>query len=236
MGVTTGYTQPLTSGVVNPGQMVDLTVNLTSPASSGTYTGYWRFRDPGGVLFGITPAGGTFLVKIVVVASETDTLTPVAAESGTVRADAGPFPDFTAGESNSDITKTCEAFLSFDISGIPAGAKITQVKINFQRLHNHRRSIWQPGSFEWLCQELWRHADNGRFCGWFPKWKYCRLGLHRSLKIGSRYPPELKAATSAKLGTDRFQLRLQFAGSNGDAVKDRITFNNPSLIVTYIKP
>ena len=48
--------------------------------------------------------------------------------------------------------------------------------------------------------------------------------------------PELKTAIQAKVGTERFQLRLQFAASNGDAVKDRITFNNPSLIVTYLKP
>jgi len=38
LGVTSGYTQPLTTGVVNPGQLVDLTVNMTAPAASGTYT------------------------------------------------------------------------------------------------------------------------------------------------------------------------------------------------------
>ena len=48
--------------------------------------------------------------------------------------------------------------------------------------------------------------------------------------------PELLAALQLKLGHTRLQLRLQFAGSNGDAVKDRITFNDPRLIVTYIKP
>ncbi len=48
--------------------------------------------------------------------------------------------------------------------------------------------------------------------------------------------PELKVALQAKVGKNRLQLRLQFAGSNGDAVKDRITFNNPSLIVTYTTP
>ena len=43
LGVTSGYTQPLTTSVVNPGQSVDLTVNMTSPAASGTYTSYWRW-------------------------------------------------------------------------------------------------------------------------------------------------------------------------------------------------
>lgn len=69
LGVTSGYSQPLTTSMVNPGQMVDLEVNLTAPVASGTYTGYWRMRDPGGVLFGITSTGGTFIVKIKVVAT-----------------------------------------------------------------------------------------------------------------------------------------------------------------------
>jgi hypothetical protein len=37
LGVTPGYSQPLTTGVVNPGQWVDLVVSLKAPAASGTY-------------------------------------------------------------------------------------------------------------------------------------------------------------------------------------------------------
>lgn len=107
MGITSGYTQQLTTGIVNPGQEVDLTVNLKAPAAIGTYTGYWRLRDPGGVVFGITPVGGTFVVIIKVTPpSITVTLNPVAPgiESGTIRTDWGPGSDYTAGESNADIT------------------------------------------------------------------------------------------------------------------------------------
>ena len=235
IGVTTGYTQPLTSGVVNPGQMVDLTVNLTAPASSGTYTGYWRFRDPGGVLFGITPAGGTFLVKIVVVASVTVTIAPVADESGTVRTDAGPFPDFTAGESNSDITKTCEAFLSFDISAIPAGAKITQVKINFKDYTITGDPFGSLGVLNGYAKNYGNTLTTADFVSGFPSGNTVDWGSTAPLDT-LEVSPELKTAIQAKVGTERFQLRLQFSGSNGDAVKDRITFNNPSLIVTYLKP
>ena len=67
LGFSSGYAQQLTSGVVNPGSWLDITVNnMKAPASSGTYTSFWRMRDPGGVVFGITPSGGTFMVKIVV--------------------------------------------------------------------------------------------------------------------------------------------------------------------------
>ncbi|NCP87904.1 hypothetical protein GW781_07970 [bacterium] len=40
-------------GSVAPGQMVDLSANLTSPASNGTYRGYWILKNATGQIFGI---------------------------------------------------------------------------------------------------------------------------------------------------------------------------------------
>ncbi len=42
--------QPL-AGSVPPGQMVDISVNLTAPSSPGSYRGYWKLRNAAGVLF-----------------------------------------------------------------------------------------------------------------------------------------------------------------------------------------
>lgn len=42
---------------VSPGQTVDLTINLTAPSSAGAYRGYWRFKNAGGVPFGIGADG-----------------------------------------------------------------------------------------------------------------------------------------------------------------------------------
>ncbi len=39
------------TGNVNPGQNVDISVDLTAPGSNGTYTGNYKLRDAGGVLF-----------------------------------------------------------------------------------------------------------------------------------------------------------------------------------------
>ena len=39
----------LTSGIVNPGDSVDIIVDLTAPGTAGSYRGYWRMRDGGGV-------------------------------------------------------------------------------------------------------------------------------------------------------------------------------------------
>lgn len=62
-------------GNVNPGQTIDISVNLTAPATSGEYTGNWKIRDASGVLF------GRFYVQIKSQnpAEPTKTLTPVPA-------------------------------------------------------------------------------------------------------------------------------------------------------------
>ena len=62
-------------GNVNPGQTIDISVNLTAPATSGEYTGNWRIRDASGVLF------GRFYVQIKSQnpAEPTKTLTPAPA-------------------------------------------------------------------------------------------------------------------------------------------------------------
>ncbi len=52
---------------VNPGETVDVSVQLTAPATDGTYLGNWQLRTPDGKTFGIGAGGTTsFWVKIVV--------------------------------------------------------------------------------------------------------------------------------------------------------------------------
>jgi hypothetical protein len=40
------------AGNVNPGETVDISVNLKAPTSAGSYRGYWQLRNAAGVLFG----------------------------------------------------------------------------------------------------------------------------------------------------------------------------------------
>jgi hypothetical protein len=39
------------AGNVDPGQTVDISVNMTAPASPGSYTGYWKLRNAAGTSF-----------------------------------------------------------------------------------------------------------------------------------------------------------------------------------------
>ncbi|HEX2989990.1 MAG TPA: NBR1-Ig-like domain-containing protein [Anaerolineales bacterium] len=50
-------TSPSPIGTVSPGQEIDVSVNLTAPASAGSYRGHWRIRNSSGVL--IPVLGGT---------------------------------------------------------------------------------------------------------------------------------------------------------------------------------
>jgi hypothetical protein len=233
MGVPAGYSQTLTAGSVTPGQTVDVSVSLTASTSPGTYTGYWHFRDPNGVFFGIG-GSGAWVVKIKVVNSATVTLMPVVGESGTLRADAGPFPDYTVGESNVDITKTVEAFLSFDISGIPANATITEVKTNFTN-YTTEGTPFGLGVLNGYVSNYGPTLEVADFVVGFPTGNTVDWGSTTALST-IEASPELKAALQSKIGTNRLQLRLQFPGSNSDIVKDRITFANPSLVIKYVTP
>ncbi len=58
-------------GNVVPGQVIDLSVPMTAPASPGSYRGNWKLRDQAGYLFGVGRTGVPFYVDIKVVAPST---------------------------------------------------------------------------------------------------------------------------------------------------------------------
>lgn len=59
------------TGTVRPGEMIDLSVGLTSPDRDGVYTGFWALRNRVGVLFGTgADASQPFWVKIEVVGGQ----------------------------------------------------------------------------------------------------------------------------------------------------------------------
>jgi hypothetical protein len=72
------------------GNTVDITVNLTAPATPGTYTGYWRMRRPNGEIFGVRS-----YVRIVVTSGQV-TATPSATPTPTPtsRPGVGPVIDY----------------------------------------------------------------------------------------------------------------------------------------------
>lgn len=121
----------LTTGTVAPGQTIDVSVNLTAPANPGTYQGFWKLRNPSGVLFGWgDKANSAFWVKIVVEAAaqqppantKKQVTLQATANSGTVASDGADSPTFLPGDDILDIAWI--TYLDFEISSIPHTATI----------------------------------------------------------------------------------------------------------------
>ena len=69
---------------VNPGQSVDVTVDMVAPDEAGTYQSNWKLRDQQGQYFGIGPNGDApFWAKIVVIEEKTPTPTSPPSETPT---------------------------------------------------------------------------------------------------------------------------------------------------------
>ncbi len=87
-------------GVLNPGQEVDIDVNMTAPAAVGTYRGYWRIVTNGGVLVPVVNGyqGKSFYVDIKVQspATATNTSAPLFAVTSVNFTNVGGCNGFTA--------------------------------------------------------------------------------------------------------------------------------------------
>jgi hypothetical protein len=105
---------------VGPGQTVDISVNMTAPASSGNYKGYWRLSNAQG-----TPFGTVIYVDINVVGGTgTPSVTPGTGTPGataTPGASGTPGATATGTASGSSGTTVTDVSISVD-QGTVAGA------------------------------------------------------------------------------------------------------------------
>ena len=64
---------------IEPGQQIDLTVEMVAPDRPGPYSGYWMLRNNQGELFGLGPGGDSpFWVRVQVAEASTATPVPTA--------------------------------------------------------------------------------------------------------------------------------------------------------------
>jgi hypothetical protein len=230
-------TQALT-GNTNPGQSMDISVNLTAPASPGDYTGYWKLRDGSGVLF------DQFYVQIKVqnAATATNTLSPAIAqvvltniygEGGQVRSDGAVLGPPNAGDTDSNAV--AEAFVSFDMTGIPSGANITKVVVDFSNGYDTLGNPWDLGGG---CLRAYPQnygtLDAGDFVPGDPVGAviaWCGAGALSS----SFESADIKSTVQSAVGTSRLRLRIQFRApmTDNDGVIDMVRLGTMKLIVTY---
>jgi hypothetical protein len=231
LGVPAGYAQALTSGFVSPGQDLDATVNLTAPMAGGTYTGRWAFRDSGGALFTY------FIVKIQVPAATSHSVTVnyVSAEGGFVQSDGTVNGNPNTGDSAANLG--FEAFVSFDISAIPASATITQVQMDLTHFDVLGNPFSALGCLKAYPTTFATPVGAAAFVA-FPApggedHDWCSSAELGMLTIDNDFKNDLQA----RVGSSRLQYRLQFGpATNGDGVADAVRFSNIKLNVTYTTP
>ena len=113
---------------VAPGQTVDLTVNMTAPASAGHYFSYWKLRNASSGIFGIgSSASGAFWAEIYVTTAGAASYDFAAnASSATWSSGVGslPFPGTDGSASGFaliDTTPTFENGVTYSNPGILVG-------------------------------------------------------------------------------------------------------------------
>ncbi|HET6846233.1 MAG TPA: NBR1-Ig-like domain-containing protein [Anaerolineales bacterium] len=224
-------TQALTANV-NAGQTVDLSVNLKAPSTAGTYTGNWRLRNGSGVAF------TNFYVRIKVQppGPQSVDLHTVAAEDGHVLSTGGVLGPPNVGDSPENAGR--EAFLSFDISGIPSNATITKVVTDFRDydIVGDPFVLGNDGCVRAYVQD-YGTLDAADFFNADPTGAVARWCSTAELDAASEQA-DMKTALQGKLGSSRFQVRIQFRPplTNNDGVGDVIRLGDVKLVVTYTTP
>jgi hypothetical protein len=212
---------------VNPGQTVDISVNLTGPAAAGDYTGNWKLRNASGVLY------ASFWVKVRVQPAPAVT-TPVAqaalnaisGESGTVYepgAKLDPSNAIAAGDTNDNVL--ARGFLSFDISSL-AGKTITGATLDLHSCTKTLNPFTNLGGI-WVSELQYAlPLDQTDF-------DVSGTGIILLSAIPDN-PLDMKAylQTRTNEGRARFQIRLHSAaGSNRDGQADLMSCSPGQVVL-----
>lgn len=220
------------AGNVNPGQTVDISVNLTAPGTDGNYKGNWKLRNAAGVLF------TNFYIDIKV-KTPTPTAGPTTislnatggTEGGTVYEPAAGIAvvngTILAGDTSSNFL--ARGFMSFDISSI-SGKTVSAATLDLSSCAAMQdpfaglSGIW-IGEVQYtlpLDQSDYEVSGNGI--------------LQLSSLPGSSIDVKSSVQARATEGKSRYQIRLHPAGpSDADGQGDYLTCSSsgPKLTITY---
>lgn len=225
-------TQALTSNV-NPGQTVDISVDLTAPAADGNYKGYWKLRNAAGVHF------SQFYVDIKV-KTPTPTSGPTTitlnatggTEGGTVYEPAAGLAvvngTILAGDTGSNYL--ARGYMSFDISSL-SGKTISAATLDLSSCAQMQDPFSGDLAGIWVGEVLYAlplDQSDYDIAG-------SGIQLLNSLP-GSSIDVKTYVQTRITEGKSRFQIRLHPKGpSDADAQADYMTCSasGPKLSITY---
>jgi len=228
--------QPLTTGTVAPGEMLDVSVILKAPVSAGIYKGYWILRDANGVTFGLK-GNDPFWISIVVDPSLPHELIAnyIAAESGSVRSNGLVRNDIWVGDTTDNAAS--QVFLSFDISSLPFTATIVEGGVTLSNGYSIIGDPFGKLGCMGVFQQDYIPLDTADFFAGAPTGAFTLLCEPGTLDT-SITDNDFKAALQAKLGSTRIQFRLQFRDklTNNDGIADQVRLGTPKLVIKYTLP
>jgi hypothetical protein len=225
-------TQTLT-GNVNPGQTVDISIDLKAPAADGNYRGNWKLRNAAGVLF--SQFYVDIKVKTPTPTSGPTTITLSATggtEGGTVYEPAAGVEVVTgtilAGDTSSNFL--ARGYMSFDISSI-TGKTITAAALDLSSCSAMQdpfaglAGIW-VGEVQYALP-----LDQSDY-------NISGTGIQQLNSLPGNSTIDVKSYVQARAteGKSRFQIRLHPAGpSDADGQGDYMSCssNGPKLTITY---
>ncbi len=199
-----------------------------APVNTTNYT-ITAYNSTGQVSYNIS-----VVVMSLPLSEYTVIIEPVTNESGYIQSNGDAWPTLIyVGDTNDNLA--IQSFLSFNISSIPSGAIVRNVIVDF----SDYSSVEGTPFSDLGCVRAFVHnygtLDSGDyFVGTQQEqlFQYCSTG-----EMSSYTSSKVKSALQSKIGTSRFQIRLQFSERETDGENDDDLIHwspqNMKLIVTY---
>ncbi|MBT3240920.1 MAG: hypothetical protein HON98_06005 [Chloroflexi bacterium] len=224
----------LTTVSIAPGEMIDISVELTAPAEVNTYTGYWKLRNANGELFTLTN-DQAFWVEIDVVAPtptpgpNIETITITVLEDGEVQSDGNVYSPPYVGDTSENLG--LQAFFQFDISSIPLSAIINEVVVSFNNFDELGLPFTELGCLRGYHGDYFPLDASDYVTSSGASMKWCN-----SAELGVAVADEdVKSEVQNALGNTYIEYRLQFneTETNNDSIDDLVRFGTVALKITY---
>lgn len=218
--------QSLTSTIV-PASTVDISLNLTAPHETGSYTGYWILKNAAGQTF-----GDSFYVQIDVTSGGTsgDGTTITVSSSGQVDANGTVSSGAHAG-ANSGVG--VQGFVSFNISSIPTDATIEEVQVDFSNFDTVSNPFGSMGCLQGFAGSYFPlDASDYNASGSGPDMEWCSTSELSTVFINGDVADRLQDALGS---TTTLEYKLKFSGTPSGTRLVRF-FGGVKLIVTYTEP
>ena len=230
----------LTEGTVNPGQKVDVSVDLVAPASAGTYRGNWQMRDPSDVVFGMqNSTSGFFYVEIKVIVP-TDTPEP---QSVTLHRHPSRSKSVSVSDDTNDtrlgITLTgnaLRAFIDFDLDSLAGLSTTSTIQSATLTLNNFSGN----SCFEFLHPLKALQINYGTNPDYPGDFNSAAIATLLSVPSGGEISSTINVTSYVQdyvdsNGAGHFQIRMELEhDDNGFAYKCVMEWPDPLLNITYL--